>query len=448
MIRVRLPYHKTCLEADIPARQLRAVLAPAGHEGHGGSSPSFEDQQRCVNQALDNPVSSARLETLASGKKTVTVITSDHTRPVPSHITLPILLERLRRGNPEIAVTLLIATGCHRATTDRELRSKFGDRICDTERLVIHDCEDLGSLRLLGTLPSGGALWLNRHALDTDLLIAEGFIEPHFFAGFSGGRKSVLPGIAGRQTVLANHCAKFIADPNARAGCLDGNPIHRDMLFAADQARLTFILNVTLNPDKTVSAAFAGHPEKAHLAGCAQMKRIASVPAVPAEIVITSNGGYPLDQNLYQSVKGMTAAEACCKAGGTIIMVAGCNDGHGGEGFYRGLAGAENPQALLRHVLQVPQEETPPDQWEYQILARILSKYRVILVTDLCDPQIIRDMHMEHAATLPEAIARAVAKAGPDAGITVIPDGVGVIVEPLNHLHSAKPPMQVSASYP
>ena len=160
------------------------------------------------------------------------------------------------------------------------------------------------------------------------------------------------------------------------------------------------------------------------------MKRTVSVQAVPADIVITSNGGYPLDQNIYQSVKGMTAAEACCKAGGTIIMVAGCSDGHGGEGFYRGMSGAESPQALLRHVLQVPQEETPPDQWEYQILARILSKHRLIFVTDLCDANIIRAMHMEHAATLPEAIIMAVATAGPDAGITVIPDGVGVIVEP------------------
>ena len=202
------------------------------------------------------------------------------------------------------------------------------------------------------------------------------------------------------------------------------------MLFAAQQARLAFILNVTLNPDKTVSAAFAGHFEKAHLAGCAQMKKAVSVPAVPAEIVIAGNGGYPLDQNIYQAVKGMTAAEACCKTGGTIIMVAGCCDGHGGDGFYRDLSRAESPQDLLRHVLQVPQEETKPDQWEYQILARILARHRVILVTDLCDAQIVRNMHMEHAATLPEAVARAVAHAGPEAGITVIPDGVGVIVDP------------------
>ncbi|MEI6165856.1 MAG: nickel-dependent lactate racemase [bacterium] len=429
MTRIRIPYHQTYEEAEIPDRQLRAVLVPSCFHGLGGGAPSLVQQQQCVERALDQPIDSPRLEVLAAGRKTVTIIVSDHTRPVPSRITLPLLLERLRLGNPGITVTILVATGCHRATSDKELRAKFGDHICDTERLVVHDCEDRDSLIHLGTFPSGGALWLNRHALETDLLISEGFIEPHFFAGFSGGRKSVMPGIAGRQTVLANHCARFIEDPRARTGNLEGNPIHGDMLFAADQARLAFILNVTLNPDKTISAAFAGHPEHAHLAGCAWLKEGVSLRAVPTEIVITSNGGYPLDQNLYQAVKGMTTAESCCKNGGTIIMVAGCSDGYGGEEFYRCLSGAKSPQALLDQVRRVPQEETQQDQWQYQILARILSNHRVILVTHFCDGPFIRAMHMEHAETLQEAVKMALDTAGPEAGITVIPDGVGVIVE-------------------
>jgi len=429
-MRIKLPYHKTFQEASVPDQRVRAILVPEGHGDAAGASPSAEEQARIVCEALDHPIASPRLEELAAGKKTVTVITSDHTRPVPSHITLPPMLERLRRGNPDIAVTLLVATGCHRATTASELRAKFGDAICDREHIIVHDCADPASLRHVGTLPSGGALWLNRWALDADLVVSDGFIEPHFFAGFSGGRKSVLPGIAGRQTVLANHCSKFIADPHARAGCLDGNPIHRDMLFAARQAKLAFIANVTLNPDKSVSAAFAGDPVQAHRAGCDQMLKAVSVNAVSAEIAITSNGGYPLDQNIYQSVKGMTAAEACCTPGGTIVMVASCCDGHGGEGFFRGLSEAPTPQALLQRVLRMPQDETTPDQWEYQILARILSRHRVILVTDRCDPQMIRAMHMEHAATLQEAVDRALSEASPDAGVTVIPDGVGVIVTP------------------
>ena len=430
MIRIRLPYHKTYLEADLPDDQVQGILTPPGHPmAHGAPGSSLAEQQRRVTEALDQPVGSARLEELAAGKKSATVITSDHTRPVPSHITLPMLLARLRKGNPDIAIRILVATGCHRPTSSGELRDKFGADVVANETFILHDCTDQRNLRYLGLLPSGGALWLNKEALDPDLLVAEGFIEPHFFAGFSGGRKSILPGIAGRQTVLANHCAAFIDDPHARAGSLDLNPIHRDMLFAAQQARLAFILNVTLNPDKSICAAFAGDPERAHLEGCRRMARSVNVPWTPAEIVITSNGGYPLDQNVYQAVKGMTAAEACCVDGGTIIMVAGCSDGAGGDHFYRALAEAESPEALLAQIRKVPQQETPPDQWEVQILARILSKHRVILVSDMCDAALIRNMRMGHAATLPDAIRMALECAGAAARFTVIPDGVSVIVE-------------------
>ncbi len=430
MTRIRLPYHKTYVEAELPAGHAWTLLEPPGQDVAQVERPSsLAEQQRRVSLALDQPIGSARLEQLAVGKKSATVITSDHTRPVPSHVTLPLLLERLRKGNPEIAIRILVATGCHRPTTHAELCAKFGGDVVAKETFVLHDCTDQESLRYLGLLPSGGGLWLNKQALDADLLVSEGFIEPHFFAGFSGGRKSVLPGIAGLQTVLANHCSAFIADPRARAGCLDGNPIHRDMLFAARQARLAFILNVTLNPDKSIRAAFAGHPEQAHVEGCKQMAQAVTVPRVSAEIVITGNGGYPLDQNIYQAVKGMTAAEACCVEGGTIIMVAGCSDGAGGEHFYRALAEAETPQALLESILRVPQQDTPPDQWEAQILARILSKHRVILVSDLCDAALIRKMRMEPAATLQDALRMACGRVGADARFTVIPDGVSVIVE-------------------
>ncbi len=424
---IRIPYHRGHREATLPANVRLTLLEPAGTAC--AVSPSEAEQRRRVCAALDHPISSPGLETLAAGKASAVLITSDHTRPVPSRITLPLLLERLRQGNPGIAIQILVATGCHRPTSEAELREKFGAELVARETFVMHDCTDTANLRLLGRLPSGGALWLNRLALDTDLLVAEGFIEPHFFAGFSGGRKSVLPGIAGRETVLANHCAAFIADPHARAGQLERNPIHRDMLFAARQARLAFILNVTLHPDKTIRTAVAGQFEAAHEQGCRDMRRAVSVPRAEAEIVITGNGGYPLDQNLYQAVKGMTAAEACCVPGGTLIMVAGCCDGSGGEAFYRALAGARSPAELLAEVLRVPQALTPPDQWEYQILARILSRHRVILVTDLWDADAIRALRITPAASLDEALALAWREHGVSARITVIPDGVSVIVE-------------------
>lgn len=429
MTRLRIPYHKSALEADLPPECQTVILTPSCHAATDARPPSIDEQRQRVERALDQPIGSPPLEALAAGRATATIITSDHTRPVPSRTTLPLLLARLRRGNPAISIRILVATGCHRATTPDELREKFGEEVVRRETFLMHDCTDTESLRQLARLPSGGELWLNRAALDTDLLVAEGFIEPHFFAGFSGGRKSVLPGIAGRATVLANHCAAFIADPRARAGSLEGNPIHRDMLFAAQQARLAFILNVTINADKSIRAAFAGHPEEAHAAGCRHLASEVTVPRTPADIVITGNGGYPLDQNIYQAVKGMTAAEACCRPGGTLIMVAGCCDGAGGEHFFKALSEMKNPRELLDAIRRVPQNKTAPDQWEVQILARILAKHRVILVSDVCDAAVIRSMGMDVATNLPEAIDIARRTAAPDARITVIPDGVSVIVE-------------------
>ena len=386
-------------------------------------------QDELVRQALENPIGSSRLAELAGDKKNMLIITSDHTRPVPSKTIMPLILEEARRGNPDIDISIIVATGFHRATTRDELVAKLGEKIVAEEKIIIHDSQDASSLVRLADLPSGGELWLNRLAVETELLVAEGFIEPHFFAGFSGGRKSVLPGVAGAQTVLANHCAEFINSEYARTGVLENNPIHRDMLFAAGQAKLAFIVNVVIDENKDIVRTFAGHYEKAHLAGCAFLEKLVRIEVPPADIIITSNGGYPLDQNIYQAVKGMTAADAAIRDGGVIIMVAACNDGHGGQSFFDNLAQAESPAALLEKIAKVPRNETIPDQWEFQILARILKRCTVIMVTDKCDPEMIEAMHMRHASTIEEALATAFKLKGAAAKVAVIPDGVSVIVK-------------------
>jgi len=340
------------------------------------------------------------------------------------------MIRELRRANPKIDITILVATGMHRATTKKELLEKFGEEICANEKIVMHDSQDESSLVSLGKLPSGGELIINKLAVETELLLCDGFIEPHFFAGFSGGRKAVLPGIAGYSTVLANHCAEFIDSKNARTGILKGNPIHKDMLFAAKSAKLAFILNVVIDAEKRVIAAFAGNSVKAHEKGCEYVKTRSSVKKIlGAKIVVTTNGGYPLDQNIYQSVKGMTAAEATCVEGGVIIMVSACSDGHGGESFYRNLADAKSPAEILRKVSNIPMGRTIPEQWQYQILARVLNKFTVIMVTDKCGREMIEPMHMKHARTIPDALRMAYEIAGKDAKFAVIPDGVSVIVE-------------------
>ena len=254
------------------------------------------------------------------------IITSDHRPSQPSRITMPLLLEEVRRGNPEAEISLLIATGMHRPTTEVELRARYGDEIVDRENIVVHKAMVKEDMVFFGTLPSGGELWLNRLIKESDLVVAEGFIEPHFFAGFSGGRKAILPGVASAKTVLYNHNARFLQSPHARQGSLDENPIHKDMIFAAQQAGLAFILNVIIDADKKVIAAFAGDHEQAHRTGCAQCEAMTRVEKVVSDIAITSNGGYPLDQNVYQAVKGMNAAESCVRRDGAVIMCAALDD--------------------------------------------------------------------------------------------------------------------------
>ncbi|SCY97067.1 nickel-dependent lactate racemase [Alkaliphilus peptidifermentans] len=421
---IKIPYLKGFIDLEIPDMNLKGILESRAHHFHAN-----DDEVTIVRKALENPIESSRLSELAKGKKNIVIITSDHTRPVPSKITLPILLEEIRCGSPDAEITILIATGFHRSTTYEEMTKKFGEEIVNNENLINHVCGNDSSLVKVGILPSGGELWLNRLAIGADLLVSEGFIEPHFFAGFSGGRKSVLPGVAGKTTVLANHCSKFIHDDNSRTGILEGNPIHKDMLFAAEAANLAFILNVVIDADKKIINAFAGHPVKAHADGCDFVTELASVNAVYSDIVITSNGGYPLDQNIYQSVKGMTAAEASAKEDAVIIIAAACNDGHGGEAFYQTFLENKTAHDIMDKIMGIPMESTIPDQWESQILARILIKHKVILVTDECDPKLVTDMHMLHAYTLDEALKMAYEMKGKDASITVIPDGVAVIVK-------------------
>jgi len=422
-MRISIPYHRTRLEAVVDDARLAGVFTSA-------LPPAVPDEAACVAAALDAPIDSPRLEELAAGKRRIVIICSDHTRPVPSKVIIPQMLARLRRGNPDAEITLLVATGFHRLTTREELVNKFGEEIVARETIVVHDSSAADDLVPAGTLPSGGALIVNRRVMEADLVVSEGFIEPHFFAGFSGGRKSVLPGVVSRTTVLANHCAEFIASPCARTGNLEGNPIHRDMTFAAETARLAFIVNVVIDGEKRIVHAVAGHFRAAHEAGCRWLKDICRVRVPVSDIVVTSNGGYPLDQNVYQSVKGMTAAEAVCRPGGVIVMAASCADGAGGESFRRHLAEATSPQEVLDAVAKVPRDRTEPDQWEYQILARVLATHTVILVSRDCDPALLRSMHLETAASLEEALARADEIVGSAARIAVIPDGVSVIAEP------------------
>lgn len=419
---IRIPYGPSHLTAEIPDERLSAILR-SRLESY--IPPMGETE--LVEEALRNPIGSESLERLAAGRENIVLIASDHTRPVPSRVLVPPMLAAIRRGNPAAKITILIATGCHRGTTRQELVEKFGEEIVEKEAIAIHDCADEENMTVIGTLPSGGELRINRIAAEADLLVSEGFIEPHFFAGFSGGRKSVLPGVAARETVYWNHNAEFIASPFARAGILEGNPIHRDMIYAARTAKLAFICNVVINAKHKVVGAFAGDCEKAHVAGTEFLKELCLCPKAPADIVITSNNGYPLDQNIYQAVKGMTAGEATCKDGGVIIMAAACNDGHGGESFMKTMTQALSPAEILAQIQATPKKDTVPDQWESQILARILARFQVVLVSQ-CDPGLVKAMKIHPAKDLRQALETAETLLGYPGTVTVIPEGISTII--------------------
>ena len=420
---LHFPYGKETLSIDIDDKNLKGVLVSSLHDYKSQKSP-----KDLVEEALMNPIGSERLSKLSEGKKKVVLICSDHTRPVPSKVIVPPMLREIRKGNPDAEVTIVISTGCHRATTREELVAKFGEEIVEKENIVIHKADE-SPVTFLGILPSGGELLINSIVAEADLVCSEGFIEPHFFAGFSGSRKSILPGVASRTTVLANHCSEFIASPYSRTGILEGNPIHRDMVWAARKAKLAFICNVVINSEKEPIYAVAGDVEKAHEEGCRFLSSLCRVKAATADIVISTNGGYPLDQNIYQAVKGMTAAEATVREGGVIIMLAASNDGLGGDDFYHQMADEKDIHKTMALFLSRGRNETVPDQWQTQIFLRILMKATVVYVSSAPDG-IVEDLHMVPAHSLEEALEKArkiVGKA--DATITAIPDGVSVIVE-------------------
>lgn len=418
---IPIPYYTSTLALHVEEENLKAVLTAKMHGFHAEKS-----QEQLVLDALEHPVGSPRLRTLAEGKRKIVIVTSDHTRAVPSKITLPLLLKEIRSGNPDADITILIATGLHRPTTEEEQRRMFGDEIVDHEKIAINNAFAPEQFVELCTLPSGAVFQVNRLAAECDLLVTEGFVEPHFFAGFSGGRKSILPGICSERTVNENHSYKAVSHPRSNSGMLKDNPIHADMLCAAKAVNVQFIFNVALDGEKKIVAAWAGDLEKAHEAGVAFIRQWSQCPVVTGDIVVTSNGGYPLDQNLYQSPKAMATAEACAGEDGVIIMCCSCCDGMGGAHFGQ-LIQRGTPDEIDRYLSSIPPEKTIPEQWCTQVCVRVLRKHPVILVTTFLNHDEVRKANMIPASTPDEALEIAYRLKGKQASVVVIPDGVSVL---------------------
>lgn len=418
---IPIPYYTSTLNLHVDEENLKAVLTAKMHGFHAEKS-----QEQLVLDALEHPVGSPRLRELAKDKQKIVIVTSDHTRAVPSKITLPLLLKEIRSGNPQADITILIATGLHRPTTEEEQRRMFGDKIVDHEKIAINNAFDPEQFVELCTLPSGAVFQVNKLAAQCDLLVTEGFVEPHFFAGFSGGRKSILPGVCSERTVNENHSYKAVSHPRSNSGMLKDNPIHADMLCAAKAVNVQFIFNVALDGEKKIVAAWAGDLEKAHEAGVAFIRQWSQCPVVTGDIVVTSNGGYPLDQNLYQSPKAMATAEACAGEDGVIIMCCSCCDGMGGAHFGEILQRG-TPDEIDRYLSEIPPQKTIPEQWCAQVCVRVLRRHQVILVTTFLDHDEVRRANMIPASTPDEALEIAYRLKGEHASVVVIPDGVSVL---------------------
>lgn len=355
----------------------------------------------------------------------VGVIFSDITRPTPNHIILPPLLDELTStGVPREQITLFNALGTHRPNTDAELRGMLGDDIVDAYRIVQNNAFDTATQTHLGVSSRGHEIWLNRELAECDIKVLTGFIEPHFFAGFSGGGKAVMPGMAGLRTVLGNHDAGMIGNPYATWGVTHGNPIWEEAReVALRSGGSLFLLNVSLNRDKQITGIFAGNLDAAHALGCAFVRQTAMVEVPhPFDIVVTTNSGYPLDLNLYQSVKGMCAAAQVVRQGGAIIAAAECWDGIPEHGLYgKLLRESSSPQELLDRI------NTPgfleQDQWEAQVQALVQLKADVYLRSDGLTDKQIRAALLLPCHAIEQTVDALLAEYGSASTICIMPEG-------------------------
>ena len=335
MREIHIPYCRETLPLHVEEKNLSAVLTARMHEYDPG-----QPEAAIVQEALEHPIGTPRLRELAKGKKKVVLVTSDHTRAVPSKLTLPLLLAEIRAGQPDADITILIATGLHRPTTEEEQRRMFGDQIVDQEHIAVNNAFCEADFVDLGTLPSGAGFYVNRLAAECDLLVTEGFIEPHFFAGFSGGRKSILPGISGRETIFHNHAfsldaAQLRSNPAIGNGVLKGNPLHEDMCEAAGLVKNLFIVNLVMNAQMQLAAILSGHYLTSWEAACRMVDRIYQVD-VPekADVIVASCGGFPKDISLYQGTKTIDNIESGLKPGGTLILIIEAREGGGPAEYF------------------------------------------------------------------------------------------------------------------
>lgn len=411
-MKVQLAYGDGFLPLDLPGSNL-TVIEPAHREG-------LPDERAAVMEALEHPIGVLPLKDWIRPGMSVCISFSDITRATPNDRLIPWILESLSFV-PRDRMTLLNQLGTHRPNSRAELERLLTPKVVKEYRVLNHEPENLEVHRAFGCMRDGTPAWLNRHFTDADVRIVTGFIEPHFFAGFSGGVKGIIPGVAALPSVMSNHGPKNIGDPNATFGMTFGNPLWEELKDVALRVGPSFLVNVTLNERRQITRVFAGDLIEAHRQGCEFVRAVSMQPqTAPFDIVVTSNSGYPLDQNLYQGVKGMSAGARVLKPGGLLILACECREGvPTGSPMDVLLRSAQSPEAILAGLANGP---TQPEQWQAQIQALIQRRARVKVFSRL-SPELLQACHLEPCANIEQEVERELARLGPSARIAVLPQG-------------------------
>jgi nickel-dependent lactate racemase len=412
---VSLAYGRGSIDLELPDERT-TVIVPT-HQ------PGLPDERQAVHAALDEPVASTPLRTQITPETRVVIVHTDITRPTPNDRLMPWLLEYLEAaGARRENIILLNGLGTHRPNTREELEQMLTSEVVANYRCINHEPENEEALLPFGTTRSGLPALINRHLAEADLRIITGFIEPHFFAGFSGGPKGIMPGVAGLRTVMSNHGVENIGDRRSTFGVTEGNPIWEEMRDIALRVGPSFLLNVALNERREITGVFAGELIAAHRVGI-EFVRASAMQPVPHQfdIVVTTNSGYPLDMNLYQAVKGMRAAELIVNDGGTVIIAAECSEGvPSGSPHDLLLRSVANGEALLEKLREPG--FVAPEQWQGQIQSLIQRRAEIHLYSSL-DETTVRAAHLIPCRNIASTIQSKIA-AGPNgATIAVLPQG-------------------------
>ena len=421
---MKFDYGKSGIEVSLEPSWNTTIFRPSKQD-------VIEDPINAIRNAIKNPIGTPSLQKIVKSKKeikSVCIVVSDSTRPVPSHLLLKGLLNELSDyGLQEDKILVLIATGLHRTSRKDELERILGEYLTSSVKIVDHIARDKNSLTYLGNTINNIPIYINKHYYESDLKILTGYVEPHFFFGFSGGRKSIIPGIAGAETILANHSAENIASPKARFGIYKNNPMAENSTEIAKLVGVDFVVNVSINENHEITQIAAGELERVHkkLVNY-QLKHVFKEIQEPFDIVVCGNGGHPLDLNLYQAVKSMAIGEMAVKKSGTIISVNECADGIGGgqDEFKELLFSDMPPEEIYTKVLN--KEIVVPDQWEIQVLTRIMMMADVVIVSKMKEDE-IGNIGLKHAKTVEEAIKNSLNKHGSKAKILILPNGPQIL---------------------